>query len=395
LKRAALWVGLLLLLLGAGSRFVALTYGAGGREPPRVVADAVPAAEGARLAFVDGIPVARLSGTRREMGRRYGALFRDQIRYLQREYFHQLPAAVVGDEAMQDWAARVEPFIPEKYREEMRGVAEGCGLPYEDVLAMNAGVDRFQAMMCSTVAASGEATRGGEVLLGRNLDFPGRGLLHKATVVAVFCPDDGAPVASVTWPGLVGVLSGMNARGVAGATMMIHRRRAELKPGLPYLLLYRDALERADDAGDVLAAIREAPRTLPNNFTVVDASGTALVVEFDAERALARPAEGGAVCSTNFFHSPELQGAGWRIGTRRYESLLAYVEANRGAVDVEGVRGALAEVATPWFLNVQSMVFLPARRALHLSVGGALPAARQPFAFLDAATLFGAEHDGG
>ncbi len=395
MKRAALWVGFLLFLLGAGSRFVENTYGAGGREPPRVVAEEVPSGDRARLRFVEGIPVVRLQGARREMGRQYGSIFREQIHYLRREYFHALPTAVVGQEDMAAWARAVEPFLPEKFREELRGLAEGCGLSYEDVLSMNAGIDRFQSALCSTLAASGEATEGGEAILGRNLDFPGRGILHKTTVVAIFDPDDGQAVASVTWPGLLGVLSGMNERGVVGATMMIHRRRGLLKPGLPYLLLYRDALERASVAQDVFDVIRDAPRTLPNNFTVMDASGTSLVVEFDTERALTRPAEEGCVCSTNFFHSRELEGVGWTIGTNRYETLAAFVEARRGSIDLEGVKGVLADVATPWFLNVQSMVFLPARRAIHLSVGGALPAARQPFALLDQATLFGTGTPGG
>ena len=51
----------------------------------------------------------------------------------------------------------------------------------------------------------------------------------------------------------------------------------------------------------------------------------------------------------------------------------------------------IVDVARPAEMNVQSMIFLPRRRGLHVSKGGALPAAKQPFVHLDKKLLFGAE----
>jgi len=394
--RQALYVGFLLFVLAAGSRFVASTYGAGGREePPALTLETVPRELRGRVSIVDGIPVARLSGTHREIGRQYGAIFREQIRYLYREYFEPLPVAVLGRDELKAWAAKVEPFLTDAHREELRGLAETTDLSYDELLQVNTCVDRFQAAMCSTIAVSGEATKDGQPIFGRNLDFPGRAVLHRTTVVVVFAPTGETPVAAVTWPGLLGVLSGMNAEGVAGATMMIHRGRSPLKPGMPYLLMYRDALHRAKRAADVFDAILATPRTCPNNFMAVDAKGAAEVTEFDTERAVRRASDGGCLCSTNFFQSREMEGVGIRVGEGRHATLAAFARDRRGAIDVDAVRGALADVATPWFLNVQSMIFLPGRRALHLSVGGALPAAKQRFVLLGSDVLFGASGAGG
>lgn len=395
MTRQAFLVALLVFAAAAVSRFVEATYGEGGREPPRLARASVPEAHRARVALREGVPVVRLSGSHREIGRQYGAIFREQIRFLREEYFEPLPVAVLGRDAIRTWAESVEAFIPEPYREEMRGLAETSGLTYEEVLQVNTCVDRLQSVMCSTIVVSGAAAKDGEVIFGRNLDFPGRAVLHRTTVVVVFAPEGKTPVVSVTWPGLVGVLSGMNAEGVAGATMMIHRRASELRPGVPYMLMYREALHGAKRAGDVFDAIAASRRTCPNNFMAVDASGAAEVTEFDAERAVRRRAEHGCICSTNFFHSAELADAGYPVGKRRYETLEEFVRARRGTIDVDAVRAALADVAVPWFLNVQSMVFLPRARALHLSVGGSLPAAKQPFVLLDAEILFGATGTGG
>jgi len=381
--------GLLLFGLAVGSLFVQATYG-GAPTPPPLRLEGLPAADRARVQVVDGIPVIRLSGTPYAMGRQHGAILRQQIRFLETEYVEAMVApAVGGKEKLLDWARTVEKFIPEAYRQELKGIADGAGMTYERVLVANTMVDRFQTLMCSTVVASGDATKDREVYFGRNLDFPGRRVLQQMTVVIVYEPEGGTPVVSVTWPGLVGVLSGMNGHGVCGATMLIHRGKP-LRPGIPYMIMYREALARARKAGDVYKYIDGAKRTCPNNFMVVDATGAAEVVEFDQDVVARRPGDRGTVCSTNHFRSKELVGKeGWRVGEDRYATLAQFLEREHGKIDVDRIRKALGDVATPWLLNVQSMVFLPARRALYLSKGGALPAARQPFVHLSREVLLG------
>jgi len=380
----ALAAGLLLFGLAVGSQFVAATYGEAAAPPPVRLADA-PEAYRDHLRLVDGIPVLHLTGTPREMGRQHGALLKAQIHFLYREYYQAMVERAVGKDELQRWAESVEPYIPERYREEMRGLAEGCGLSYEEVLRVNTMIDRFQTVFCSTVVATGAATRDGEVIFGRNLDFLARGILHRMTVVLVWNGD----LAAVTWPGLVGVLSGMNVEGVAGATMMIHGNPAV--PGMPYLIMYREALERARKTSDVYDAIAKAKRTCPNNFMVVDATGANEVVEFDTKTVARRPARDGCNCATNFFQTEALREVGMDLGEGRFDKLEAFLARDRGRIDVEAVRKALIEVADPMLnLNVQSMIFLPGRRTLLLAKGDALPAARQPFVELDRTVLFGA-----
>lgn len=381
--------GLLLFGLAVGSLFVQATYGDAPAPPPLDV-DALAPADRDRVQFVDGIPVVRLSGTPHEMGRQHGTIFREQIRFLETEYVEAMVAPAVGGEGkLLEWARSVEKFIPEAYRQELQGIAEGAGMTYERVLVANTMVDRFQTLMCSTVVASGAATKDREVYFGRNLDFPGRRVLHRMTVVIVYEREGATPVVSVTWPGLVGVLSGMNGHGVCGATMLIHRGKP-LRPGMPYMIMYREALSRARKAADVHTYIEGAKRTCPNNFMVVDATGAAEVVEFDQDVVARRPAERGTACSTNHFRSKVLSGKeGWRVGEDRYRSLAEFLEREHGKIDVDRIRKALGDVATPWLLNVQSMVFLPARRALYLSKGGELPAAKQPFVHLTREVLLG------
>lgn len=46
-----------------------------------------------------------------------------------------------GEALLSESAASLEPFIPEPYLEEMHGIADGAGLPYEDILVLNTFFD--------------------------------------------------------------------------------------------------------------------------------------------------------------------------------------------------------------------------------------------------------------
>jgi len=381
-------MGGLLLALAAASHFIGATYGAAAPAPPPIRTEELSEADRAHLHLVEGVPVLELSGTARERGRLHGRVFRRQVRFLVEEYHEAFARKLAGRDALKEWTDEVLPFIPEDYLEEIRGIAEGAGLPERTLLEVNCVVDRLQTVMCSTVVAAGDATKDGEVYFGRNLDFPGRNILHKATVVLVFHAEGCEPVVSVTWPGLVGVLSGMNGRGVCGATMMVHFG-TPARPGVPYMMMYREALANAKSIDDVARHFEKSKRTIANNFTVVDATGNSEVLEFDATKLVRRPASKGCVASTNYFRSEEMKEIGVPLGTGRYATLAAFLEKERGRIDLDGVRRALRDTATPFYLNVQSMVFLPRRQELHLSVGGELPAAGQKFVKLDRRALFG------
>jgi predicted choloylglycine hydrolase len=376
-----------LLALAALTLFVQATWGDAPLPPPVRVEDAPEAVRG-RLSLVGSVPVLRLSGTPREMGFQHGAALKSQIHFLYREYHEAMVKRVVGQEELLSWAKATEPFIPEALKEEMQGLAEGSCLPYEEILVVNTAIDRFQTIACSTVVAAGDATKDGTVYFGRNLDFPGRNILQRMSVVIVWSPGSGPQLAAVTWPGLIGVLSGMNSEGVAGATMLVHKGRAR-RPGLPYLLMYREALSAARAKDDVYAAISKAKRTSSNNFMVVDATGASEVIEFDPEATVRRRAAHGCACSTNFFASDELKNLCMPMGKERYETLADFLERERGRIDLDLVKRALEDVATPFYLNIQSMVFLPAKLEIHVSEGQDLPAAKQPYVRLTKDVLFG------
>jgi isopenicillin-N N-acyltransferase like protein len=106
--------------------------------------------------------------------------------------------------------------------------------------------------------------------------------------------DDVIPYASVGWPGLVGVVSGINAEGIA---VMVHpARTADVRlsgSGQPVALLARDVLENARSLDDAIAVLEHARPLGAAAFVIVDGkTRTFAVVERSPTRVEVRRESG-------------------------------------------------------------------------------------------------------
>jgi predicted choloylglycine hydrolase len=312
--------------------------------------------------------IVRLKGTPKEMGTQAGTLLKDQIRILMRDYLGTMlqdsrPLAVVA-------AKQMERHIPKRYVEEMKALAEAADVPYIDVLMGNVMVELFQ--QCSTAVVRGARAEGGTLLFGRNLDFPPEGVLEKHSVVIEYEPKEGRRFVAVTWPGLVGVLSGMNRDGVCAANLLAAAPGQSID-GCPYMFLLRDVMEGSGTVEEAIAILRKARRTTANSILLADAK-TAAVAEATHEELAVREIEDDRLFATNDFR------AGGGVQCDRYDRMVELVGAAKaplGTKDMERLLDAVDLEDT----NVQSMIFVPARRELLVSLGR-VPAAKGPFVVL-------------
>lgn len=311
-----------------------------------------------------GVPILYLEGTPEEMGEQHGALLRDEIRALLGWY---VPSFVGPRELERARRRALDMFLPhidDAHRREAEALARAAGLPAEDVLFGQCFTDVYRLFGCSTLAApSPEGT-----LLARNLDFPSMGRLGRYSIVVVARPEGRRPFVSVSWPGLVGVLSGQSA-DLALAVMVVHNADGA-RAGVPFQLAFRRVLEEADDAAAAERLLRSLPLTVTNNLMVVDRAGDARVLELHPDGIVARgPDRDGRLVATNHFLSRERREPRLSIeyvsSLRRYRAVCDVVD-DRGPVDLERARRALDAASVP--ITVQSMIFLPAERALEVSL---------------------------
>jgi isopenicillin-N N-acyltransferase like protein len=134
-----------------------------------------------------------------------------------------------------------------------------------------------------SVATTLDQSGGERLVIARSFELPGAAdggtsaAAHRT--VAFVHPEGAISYASVEWPGWIGVVSGVNAEGIA---VMVHpAKTAEIDPtsgGQPAGLLARDILEHARSLDDAIGVLRAAEPLGAASFLVADGATRSVAV---------------------------------------------------------------------------------------------------------------------
>jgi isopenicillin-N N-acyltransferase like protein len=131
---------------------------------------------------------------------------------------------------------------------------------------------------CSTFGLGPGATKDGHSLFARAFDFEAGDVFDRDKAVYFVRGDGLIPFASVAWPGLIGVMSGMNLEGVA---VVVHgaRARTPLTEGEPVVFMLRDVLEHAHDTNEAISILKSQSVMVSHIVIVADSHGHFASVE--------------------------------------------------------------------------------------------------------------------
>lgn len=159
---------------------------------------------------------------------------------------------------------------------------------------------------CTTFAFSPSATGNPGALLARAFDFEVDTIFDRKKAVFFVREHGKVPFASVAWPGLVGVVSGMNAAGLA---VVVHggRAGASRTQGEPVVHALRAVLANATKIEQGLAELARRPPLVSHILVLADAEGRTVRVERvpDTPDHVVELGEAGAI--TNHFEGPAAQ----------------------------------------------------------------------------------------
>jgi hypothetical protein len=341
-------------------------------------------------------------GDPQERGRRHGQTLGADIRLLNRAILTYLArislyAGALPLYGLLKWLARgFWPYIPAHLQQEMVALAAGAEVSLGSILLLNVVDDLANnSPRCSGLAVGEDCTAQGAYLMGRNLDYPvfTEYMSHFQTLF-LLDPHQGQRLASLAWPGYVGVCTGINAAGVALAQHSSMSRDRTFK-GTPAALRFRQALEEGDTVAAVADRILKAPATIGNNLLLCGPK-EALVLEISARHGAVRRPHRGVLTVTNHYQSPAMQGLKGRFPPRVPYSVLsayhfteAYSQARNdrlralasdrrlGPIDLQKI------LADPQIANAGTVVctvFHPAERLLWVAQGETPPVNRGPFA---------------
>ncbi len=233
-------------------------------------------AQAEEVEYQNGLRLVRLSGTPYELGRQHGEALRQQVRasvsrvlgycrqYLKIPIVRSWLANWWLDAPW--WAAR--PFVSPDYLEELKGLADGSGVPLRELYRLHAIPDRTYA--CANFAAWGRVTADARLIHLRNLDWnPHIGIQEFATVFVVR-PKGKHAFINFGWAGFIGVLTGVNEAQVSIGQVGAEPVNATFR-GEPMAFHMRRVLEEADDVDEAADLIQHASRTVGVNYLVADA----------------------------------------------------------------------------------------------------------------------------
>lgn len=159
--------------------------------------------------------------------------------------------------------------VPEEYQTEIFGVSQYTSHDFDNIapqfqrsLYLHAAHDIGHALQdlalvgCSSFAAWGEKSEDGNLILGRNFDFYVNDAFAENKIVAFINPKVGHQFMMITWPGMVGAVSGMNEEGLT-VTINASKSKIPLIAKTPISILTREILQHAKNIEEAIAIAKK------------------------------------------------------------------------------------------------------------------------------------------
>ncbi|MBF4464771.1 C45 family peptidase [Flavobacterium sp. LC2016-12] len=205
--------------------------------------------------------------------------------------------------------------VPEEYQTEIYGVSQYTSNNFDNIapqyqrnLYLHAAHDIGHALQdlalvgCSSFAAWGEKSEDGNLILGRNFDFYVNDAFAENKIIAFIKPEQGYNFMMVTWPGMIGAVSGMNQQGL---TVTINAGKSEipLSAKTPISILTREILQHAHNIEEAIAIAKKRKVFVSESIMVGSAQDNkAVLIEVSPKKmdVYDVPNSNQLICSNHF-----------------------------------------------------------------------------------------------
>lgn len=236
-----------------------------------------------------------VSGTPAERGSKIGVLSRELIVKQEDVFVARLREMIPSSFLARFLRAGVSVYnrnlgkhIPEEYKEEIYAVSRYAsedygaeiGNPYQRMMNYHAAHDIGHAVSlaglvgCSAIGVTN--TPDGTLLIGRNFDFHMGDKFAENKIILFVNPSEGHKHAFVTWGGMIGVVSGMNERGLVVA-LNAAPSDIPFSSATPVSILAREILQYAGNIDEAVTIARSRRTFVAEQFIIGSAADNKMI----------------------------------------------------------------------------------------------------------------------
>jgi len=236
----------------------------------------------------------------------------------------------------------LDSYINEEYKQEIYGVSKYASKDfdyiasgYQRILNYHAAHDIGHALQgmhivgCTSFSAWGKKTLDDNLIVGRNFDFYVGDDFARDKIVAFINPTEGFKFMMVTWGGMVGVVSGMNEKGLT-VTLNAAKSEVPMSSATPISIVAREILQYAKNINEAYNIASKRKTFVSESIMIgsLEDNKTFIIEKTPSETALYYTNDNYIIC-TNHFQSDKLKNTELNIeNINESNSLYRYKRVN-------------------------------------------------------------------
>ena len=261
-----------------------------------------------------------VDGNNLERGNRIGALSQDLIIKQEDAFVRQIEEMLPNKFASRFlrfgasvYNRNLGKYIPEENKEEIYAISQYAshnhgriGNNYQRMMNYHSARDIMRFSGSSALGVWNEKTPDGSLLIGRNFDFYAGDRFSEDKILLFVNPSKGYKHATITWGGMVGVVSGMNEKGLA-VVLNAAPSKIPISSATPASIVAREILQYAKNIKEAVAIAEKNKIFISEQFLIGSAEDNKMVsIEKTKNEQIVYSSRGSFLASTNHFQSEKL-----------------------------------------------------------------------------------------